>query len=162
MKGLKTFYICSECEYKTSKWMGKCPNCNAWNSFVEDVEANEAPVASPKRISMIPQNEDNRAVGFHELKVPDYMRKRTGLSELDRVLGGGLVHGSVVLLSGEPGIGKSTLIAQVAGRIAEQTGPVLYVSGEESGEQVKLTPEEAAAHILRGLADADGPLILEK
>ena len=138
MKGLKTFYICSECEYKTAKWMGKCPNCGAWNSFVEDVEqvAPTAPSA-PKRVSMIPASGDNHAVGFQELEIPDYMRQNTGLSELDRVLGGGLVHGSVVLLSGEPGIGKSTLLMQICDALGG-TRKVLYVSGEESGGQLKL------------------------
>ena len=101
MKGLKTVYICSECEYKTAKWMGKCPNCGAWNTFVEDVEETApAAAAAPKRISMSPSAEENRATGFRDLEIPDYMRQNTGLRELDRVLGGGLVHGSVVLLSG--------------------------------------------------------------
>ena len=95
MKGLKTVYICTECEYKTAKWMGKCPNCGAWNSFAEDVEeAAPTPSASaPKRVSMVPTGE-NKATGFSDLEIPDYMRQNTGLSELDRVLGGGLVHGS--------------------------------------------------------------------
>ena len=138
MKGLKTFYICSECEYKTAKWMGKCPNCNAWNSFVEDVqEVTPTTGTAPKRISMIPSSGENRAVGFGELEIPDYMRQNTGLCELDRVLGGGLVHGSVVLLSGEPGIGKSTLLMQICDALGE-TRRVLYISGEESGGQLKL------------------------
>ncbi len=137
MKGLKTVYICTECEYKTAKWMGKCPNCGAWNSFAEDVEeAAPAPAAAPKRISMLPTGE-NKATGFTDLKIPDYMRQKTGLSELDRVLGGGLVHGSVVLLSGEPGIGKSTLLMQICDALGD-TRRVLYVSGEESGGQLKL------------------------
>ncbi len=137
MKGLKTVYICSKCEYKTPKWLGKCPKCGAWNSFVEDVEAT-APVATatPKRASMIPTGE-NHAVGFCDLEIPDYMRQSTGLGELDRVLGGGLVHGSVVLLSGEPGIGKSTLLMQICDALGS-TRRVLYISGEESGGQLKL------------------------
>lgn len=138
MKGLKTVYICTECEYKTAKWMGKCPNCGAWNSFAEDVE-EAVPAASstaPKRVSMVPTG-DNKAVGFSDLVIPDYMRQKTGLGELDRVLGGGLVHGSVVLLSGEPGIGKSTLLMQICDALGE-TRRVLYVSGEESGGQLKL------------------------
>ena len=138
MKGLKTVYICTECEYKTAKWMGKCPNCGAWNSFAEDVEeaAPATATAAPKRISMVPTG-DNKATGFTDLEIPDYMRQNTGLSELDRVLGGGLVHGSVVLLSGEPGIGKSTLLMQICDALGE-TRRVLYVSGEESGGQLKL------------------------
>ena len=137
MKGLKTFYVCTECEYKTPKWMGKCPQCNAWNSFAEDVEEVAATSAStPKRVSMIPTG-DNRAVGYSELEIPDYMRQGTGLGELDRVLGGGLVHGSVVLLSGEPGIGKSTLLMQICDALGA-TRRVLYDSGEESGGQLKL------------------------
>ena len=138
MKGLKTVYVCSECEYKSAKWMGKCPNCNAWNSFVEDVEeAAPAMAQTPKRISMIPSSADNVAVGFAELEIPEYIRQNTGLGELDRVLGGGLVHGSVVLLSGEPGIGKSTLLMQICD-VLGASRRVLYVSGEESGGQLKL------------------------
>lgn len=142
MKGLKTVYICTECAYKTPKWLGKCPNCGAWNSFAEDVEevtpgAATASTAPSRRVAMIPTAQDNRAVGFADLEIPVYMRQNTGLGELDRVLGGGLVHGSVVLLSGEPGIGKSTLLMQICDVLGE-TRRVLYVSGEESGGQLKL------------------------
>lgn len=142
MKGLKTVYICTECAYKTPKWLGKCPNCGAWNSFAEDVEevtpgAATASTVPSRRVAMIPTAQDNRAVGFADLEIPAYMRQNTGLGELDRVLGGGLVHGSVVLLSGEPGIGKSTLLMQICDVLGE-TRRVLYVSGEESGGQLKL------------------------
>ena len=142
MKGLKTVYICTECAYKTPKWLGKCPNCGAWNSFAEDVEevtpgAATASTAPSRRVAMIPTAQDNRAVGFADLEIPAYMRQNTGLGELDRVLGGGLGHGSVVLLSGEPGIGKSTLLMQICDVLGE-TRRVLYVSGEESGGQLKL------------------------
>ncbi len=139
MKGLKTVYICSECEYKSPKWMGKCPNCGAWNSFLEDVEeaAPATSAATPKRLSMIPTTGENTAVGFQDLVIPDYIRQNTGLGELDRVLGGGLVHGSVVLLSGEPGIGKSTLLMQICDALGTSKR-VLYISGEESGGQLKL------------------------
>ena len=142
MKGLKTVYICSECEYKSPKWMGKCPSCGAWNSFAEDVEETSPGSASPtpKRISMLPISENNHAVRFRDLEIPKYMRQKTGLGELDRVLGGGLVHGSVVLLSGEPGIGKSTLLMQICDALGASKR-VLYISGEESGGQLKLRAE---------------------
>ena len=137
MKGLKTVYICSECEYKSPKWMGKCPKCGAWNSFVEDVEDTSPAPAASKRTSMIPTSDQNHAVEYADLQIPDYMRQNTGLGELDRVLGGGLVHGSVVLLSGEPGIGKSTLLMQICDALGASRR-VLYISGEESGGQLKL------------------------
>jgi DNA repair protein RadA/Sms len=118
--------------------MGKCPQCGAWNSFVEDVEeiASKSSSSPAKRVSMLSSG-DNKAVGFHDLEIPEYMRQSTGLRELDRVLGGGLVHGSVVLLSGEPGIGKSTLLMQICDALGANRR-VMYISGEESGGQLKL------------------------
>ena len=138
MKGTKVVYICSECEYESPKWMGKCPHCNSWNSFVEDVVVKEssAPSVSQKRVSMLNDAEAD-ASPFSELDMPYYIRTATGLSELDRVLGGGLVCGSVVLLSGEPGIGKSTLLLQICDKLGADKR-VLYVSGEESRGQLKL------------------------
>lgn len=144
MKGIKTVYICSECGYTSPKWMGKCTACGAWNSFVEDVvEAEPKSAAAPKRISMNGTGSANHTVKFDELELPSYMRSETGLCELDRVLGGGLVHGSVVLLSGEPGIGKSTLLMQISDALGNTDSHgkirnVLYISGEESGGQLKL------------------------
>lgn len=139
MKGLKTVYICSECEYTSPKWLGKCPKCNSWNTFVEDVEQVAASSSTPKRTSII-NTGDSRAEAFSELDAPDYIRTETGLSELDRVLGGGLVTGSAVLISGEPGIGKSTLLLQICDSLGSNHR-VLYVSGEESGGQIKLRAE---------------------
>ena len=138
MKGLKTVYVCSNCGNTSPKWMGKCPACNAWNTYVEDV------------ISMSPEKEEKQskhlmyslsttaqATKFENLEIADYLRSNTGLSELDRVLGGGLVVGSAVLISGEPGIGKSTLLIQISDCIGK-TRRVMYVSGEESGSQIKM------------------------
>ena len=140
MKGTKLVYICSECEYTSPKWLGKCPHCGAWNSFVEDVVAKESAAQSvQKRTSMVSEAESDVSP-FSELEIPDYIRCATGLSELDRVLGGGLVFGSVVLLSGEPGIGKSTLLLQICDTLGANK-KVLYVSGEESRGQIKLRAE---------------------
>ena len=135
---LKTVYICSECGAQSSKWLGKCPHCGKWNTLVEEV-VDTAPeeTRSPRRASLAVSTGENKASRFGEMSLPAYIRTDTGLSELDRVLGGGLVTGSVVLLSGEPGIGKSTLLMQISDALG-QNRKVLYVSGEESGGQLKL------------------------
>ena len=139
MKGLKTVYICESCQYVSPKWLGKCPKCNAWNSFVEDVE-EAAPAALAQKRTSVAFSGESRAASFEELEAPSYIRSATGLSELDRVLGGGLVAGSAVLISGEPGIGKSTLLLQICDTLGKERR-VLYVSGEESGGQLKLRAE---------------------
>ncbi len=140
MKGVKTVYICSECEYESPKWLGKCPRCASWNTFVEDVVQKEAPSQTVQRRTSVLGSGSNKASRFSELGAPEYIRSSTGLDELDRVLGGGLVKGSVVLLSGEPGIGKSTLLLQICDRLGDSRS-VLYVSGEESSGQLKLRAE---------------------
>ena len=139
MKGLKTVYICSECQYKSPKWMGKCPSCGAWNSFVEDVIEEESKPASPRR-ALTASTGEHKATAYRDLEMPSYIRTATGLAELDRVLGGGLVLGSVVLLAGEPGIGKSTLLLQISDILGSHRR-VLYISGEESEGQLKLRAE---------------------
>ena len=127
----KTVFVCSECGYESPKWMGKCPACNAWNSFYEEkvVSSSSSNLGKKKEISK--PIELNKIEGKSESKIS------TGFNELDRVLGGGLVNGSLILLGGEPGIGKSTLILQICNKI-KTDGKVLYISGEESGEQIKL------------------------
>lgn len=137
MKNLKNVYICSECEYVSPKWFGKCPKCGAWNSFVEDVVETETTQNTKKRTSAVVSSDESHAYPFHSLEMPTYIRSATGLAELDRVLGGGLVTGSVVLISGEPGIGKSTLLLQICDTLGTEK-KVLYVSGEESTGQLKL------------------------
>ena len=139
MKGLKTIYICSECEYESPKWLGKCPKCNAWNSFVEDAQLSTQAQSAPKRTSLFHSGKSSAEL-FSTLESPSYIRSETGLSELDRVLGGGLVEGSAVLISGEPGIGKSTLLLQICDTLCAECR-VLYVSGEESSAQIKLRAE---------------------
>ncbi len=139
MKGLKTVYICSNCEYVSPKWLGKCPKCASWNTLIEDVEEIAPSSSTPKRTSVLHAGE-SKAQPFSALDTPTYIRSATGLSELDRVLGGGLVSGSAVLISGEPGIGKSTLLLQICDTLGKER-KVLYVSGEESGGQLKLRAE---------------------
>jgi len=124
---LKTVYICTSCGLESSKWIGKCPDCNAWNSFEEDVvEKNPSKKSEGKVLSVSPLVHDENVE----------MRIDTSIEELNRVLGSGLVKGSMVLLSGEPGIGKSTLTLQLCNNIAKQNLKVLYVSGEESQHQI--------------------------
>lgn len=134
MKEAKTVYVCAECGFVSRKWLGKCPECGAWNSMNEEEEK-----PTPARKSIV-RREDKEAVRLADTALPDYIRRSTGMGELDRVLGGGLVQGSVVLLSGEPGIGKSTLLLQISHELSKGH-KVLYVSGEESRGQIKLRAE---------------------
>jgi len=140
MKSPKTIYVCTECGAQSPKWLGKCPHCGKWNTMIEEVLQIESEKPSARRPSMGSSLSDNKATAYQKLTTPAYMRSESGLGELDRVLGGGLVLGSVVLLSGEPGIGKSTLLMQISDALG-QDRKVLYVSGEESGGQLKLRAE---------------------
>ena len=136
MKGNKTLFVCRECGATSIKWLGKCQECGSWNSF-DEMLIDES---KPKYGNISKSAIKNKAEKLSELKMPDYIRTGTGMAELDRVLGGGLVDSSVVLLSGEPGIGKSTLLLQICKQLSA-TRKVLYVSGEESGGQLKLRAE---------------------
>ncbi len=132
MAKTKTVFVCSSCGYESAKWLGKCPACNEWNSFYEEKISNTVSCNNP---SNRPKNAVPRKL--KEVEGISEVRTSTGIGELDRVLGGGLVKGSLVLVGGEPGIGKSTLILQLCDKIKGE-GKVLYVSGEESAEQVKI------------------------
>ncbi len=134
MKGPKTVFVCRECGKESPKWLGKCPDCGSWNSFDEE-EIIEKSVKQGLNSGRNTNRE--KAERFSELELPTYIRTGTGMGELDRVLGGGLVDRSVVLLSGEPGIGKSTLLLQICS-VLSRTRKVLYVSGEESKGQLKM------------------------
>ncbi len=131
----KSVYVCTECGYQSAKWLGKCPSCSEWNTLEEQVLFDEK---KSKGVSAPYSGKSSPAVQLNKLEAPDYMRIKTGTDELDRVLGGGLVSGSVVLISGEPGIGKSTLLMQICGSIADEGKKILYVSGEESPSQLKM------------------------
>ncbi len=138
MKGKGTLrYVCSECGHTQTKWLGLCPSCGAWNSFVEENIVPE--VKGPARKTA--PSTMKKPVALSEVVVSEGFRFDTGISELDRVLGGGVMRGSSVLLGGEPGIGKSTLMLQVLGQCGAAGRKVLYVSGEESSAQIKLRAE---------------------
>lgn len=133
MKNSKTTFVCRECGNTSLKWLGKCPECQSWDSF-DEIEL----VTDKKDVKR--RQTESKAEKFSEISMPTYLRSPTGMKELDRVLGGGLVDSSVVLLSGEPGIGKSTLLLQICNELAKNR-KVLYVSGEESKGQLKLRAE---------------------
>lgn len=128
----KKVYVCTECDYQSPKWLGKCPSCGKWNTFEEETYIKE-PAVKAQRVALI--TDSGEPVLFNDMEMPEYIRSNTGIGELDRVLGGGIVDGSVVLLAGEPGIGKSTLLMQICSKIPSR---ILYVSGEESKGQLKL------------------------
>ncbi len=130
---IKTVFVCSNCGYESSKWLGKCPGCNEWNSFYEE----KLTKANGKIAGQSLEKKSSKPLKLNEVIGKENSRVLTGFDELDRVLGGGLVNGSLVLLGGEPGIGKSTLILQICDKIHGE-GKVLYVSGEESAEQIKI------------------------
>lgn len=132
IKKQKSVYICSQCGYESPKWYGKCPGCGEWNTFNEEIKAEE-----PAGVQKHPVSSAVAAVPINELSIEREDRYETGLKELDRVLGGGLVKGSLVLLSGDPGIGKSTLLLQICEHLGKNQR-VLYVTGEESAKQIKL------------------------
>ncbi|MCA8914193.1 MAG: DNA repair protein RadA [Planctomycetes bacterium] len=136
-KKTKMVFACRECGYNSPKWLGKCPGCNAWNTLVEELDVSK--VRPSRRAALNTPTKPQRVKDVTPL---ESSRVRTGIGELDRVLGGGFVPGSAVLLAGDPGIGKSTLVLQAAAKFGASTGKaVLYVTGEESAEQVKLRAE---------------------
>jgi DNA repair protein RadA/Sms len=137
---LKTFFACQACGFQSSKWLGRCPDCGDWNSFAEERET-AAPAAANARDPRAPLEMGSRPKPYEMIDGAEAERFPSGIGEFDRVLGGGIVPGSMVLIGGEPGIGKSTLLLQVAHLLGRTGGAVLYVSGEESEKQIKLRGE---------------------
>lgn len=136
----RTVYICQNCGYQSAKWLGRCPECEQWSSFVE-----ERPTTKSRRQLKGAEGEATKPVAITQVSADEGERLATGISELDRVLGGGLVPGMVVLVGGDPGIGKSTLLLQVGGQVSQAGHSVLYVSGEESAKQTRLRAERVDA-----------------
>ena len=134
LKNKKTVYFCQECGYESAKWMGQCPGCKAWNTFVEETVSAKKPASGTTGRT----EKRQEPVILRDISLSEDERQTTKIGELDRVLGGGIVPGSLVLVGGDPGLGKSTLLLQVCRNLAERQVSVLYISGEESLRQIKL------------------------
>ena len=146
-KAPATVYVCQKCGNQSRKWLGKCPDCGEWNTFVEErarVVAKKEGAAARGGFRM----REVKPVAYSEIESQDDARVSSGIEEFDRVLGGGVVPGSLVLIGGDPGIGKSTLLAQVADKLSGQGMTVLYVSGEESERQIKMRGERLGLEAL--------------
>lgn len=140
-KGKKTVFFCQECGYESPKWMGQCPGCKSWNTFVEETIS---PTAGKSVGIAAAAGRKVEPVALSQVQMNQEERLQTGIRELDRVLGGGIVAGSMTLVGGDPGIGKSTLLLQVCRNLAEKVS-VLYISGEESLKQIKLRAQRIGA-----------------
>lgn len=139
MKKSKTSFFCQHCGYMSPKWLGKCPSCNGWNCFAEEL------VSEPESGGRAEMKFDGKPLPIEDIPAQEGQRTLTGIAEIDRVLGGGIVSGSAILIGGEPGIGKSTLMLQVMKNLAENGQKVLYISGEESAHQIKLRSNRIGA-----------------
>ena len=140
----KTIYVCSECGYESPKWYGKCPDCGEWNTLIEETRIPE-PASSKRMPATASQVQAVQLSSIREVDTSEEERYHTGLTELDRVLGGGLVKGSLVLLGGDPGIGKSTMLLQICEYLGKEHS-ILYISGEESVRQIKLRADRLGVH----------------
>lgn len=158
MKSPKKVFVCAECDYQAPKWLGRCPECGSWNSFCEEIYRE-------KSVSAFDNSAVKKevAVLFEKTQAFECDRRCSGIGELDRVLGGGLVVGSVILLSGEPGIGKSTLLMQLCGKLADKE-KVMYVSGEESKGQLRIRADRlgVSPKQLYVLTDTDVDTVLSE
>jgi DNA repair protein RadA/Sms len=139
MANVKTKFFCQDCGHESLKWLGRCPGCNSWNSFVEEV------VKKNKEVKFRQEYNIGKPISINEISIENEKRVNTNIFELNRVLGGGIVLGSLVLVGGDPGIGKSTLLLQVANGVASLDNTVLYVSGEESQKQIRMRAERLNA-----------------
>ena len=146
-KGKKSVFFCQNCGHEESKWLGQCPACGEWNTFVEERVSSGITKGSTVTSRTVRESvREAKVIPLNDVTADDDVRIRTGIRELDRVLGGGIVPGSLVLVGGDPGIGKSTLLLQVCQRLADQK-KVLYISGEGS--------EKSIVYFRRGIPGAD-------
>ena len=137
-KGKKSIFFCQNCGHEEAKWLGQCPGCGEWNTFVEEKIDSGVTKGSTQGARAVRESvRDAKVIPLNDVTADDDVRCITGIKELDRVLGGGIVPGSLVLVGGDPGIGKSTLLLQVCRRLADKK-KILYISGEESQAQIKL------------------------
>lgn len=137
-KGTNTVFFCTECGYESSKWLGQCPGCKSWNTLVEEPKESAARNRKVKSQINFGKSLENKPLELCKVSMEETSRISTGMDELDRVLGGGIVTGSLTLVGGDPGIGKSTLLLQVCKNLSDKGQKVLYVSGEESMKQIKI------------------------
>ena len=169
-KGKASVYFCQSCGFESAKWMGQCPGCKEWNTFVEEIVDKKNLKTGGKQTSVL---SDAKILPLSAIETAQDKRISTQMKELDRVLGGGIVQGSLVLVGGDPGIGKSTLLLQVCKNLASQQKQVLYISGEESLQQIKIRAErigkfedtlrllcETNLDIIRGIIDREKPEIV--
>ena len=136
MAKVKSKYVCQNCGYESAGYLGKCPECSSWSSFIEEVEHS-----SDLKSSSVLLPDAFPPMKLNDIKMGSEIRVKTNISELDRVLGGGIVQGSLILIAGDPGIGKSTILLQTSGELCKQNKKVLYISAEESASQIKLRAE---------------------
>lgn len=129
----KTSFSCQACGHQAPRWLGRCPDCGGWNTMKEE---RQAPTGKGRPVAM--RTAQSKATPIAEIEVVGEDRRLTGISEFDRVLGGGVIPGAVILVGGDPGIGKTTLLLQALPKLASKSQPVLYVSGEESPRQIKM------------------------
>ncbi|MDE3244255.1 MAG: AAA family ATPase, partial [Nitrospirota bacterium] len=135
----KTSFLCQACGHQAPRWLGRCPDCGRWNSLKEE----RLPATGPGRLGN-PGGAGSKATPIGEIEIVGEDRLLTGIGELDRVLGGGVIPGSVILIGGDPGIGKTTLLLQALPKLAQAGEKVLYVSGEESPRQIKMRAQRLA------------------
>ena len=158
MAKAKTLFVCNNCGYETAKWFGKCPSCNEWDTMEEQVVVNEPTKASKNRLSSAP----GKALPLSKIDSSNEIRYNTGIGEFNRVLGGGLVKGSLVLICGDPGIGKSTILLQIC-ELLNKDLSILYVSGEESAYQIKMRAQrlDVSSDKLSIMCETDAEIISE-